>query len=188
MLSVKTRQQYLKELNLYNGKVDGITGELTRAAYIKLQKRYFKRDRDLDGVYGFNTERLLVNAYRVHKHTKNFNLEEFRCGCRNYCNGYSSLLDIDLLKNLQKVRDEFGAVTITSGIRCGKHNEAVGGITNSKHTVGKAADIKCSICGSEEGRIKVMRFWKTLPQQNYTYCNIKGSYPQMANAIHIDVR
>lgn len=188
MLSITNRQKYLKEYGFYKGNVDGIEGAKTRAAYKALQQRYFIRKSDIDGVYGKNTDILLQNLINVNKYTKNFDLEEFRCRCGGaHCTGYPSLLDIDLLRNLQKVRDKFGSTTITSGMRCEKHNKAAGGVSGSRHKSGKAVDMRVSICGSEAGRKQVMDYWRTLPSYRYTYCNIGGNYPNMGTSVHIDV-
>ena len=183
MLSVRVRQTYLKELGFYTGAIDGIAGRKTRAAYKALQDAYFTRAADKDGIYGVNTEKLLINAYRVATTTKNFKLEEFRCKCGT-CTGFPSLLDINLLKNLQLVRDKFGATTITSGLRCVKHNKAVGGVSNSRHLVGKAADIKGGYTQTKPQRQEVMDYWKSLPKYRYTYANTTG----MGRAVHIDVK
>lgn len=46
---------------------------------------------------------------------------------------------------LQPIRDKYGhAITVTSGYRCPKLNTAVGGVKNSQHLLGQAADIKCT--------------------------------------------
>lgn len=187
MLNVATRQKYLKALGFYTGKVDGITGDKTRAAYLALQKKYFTREKDVDGVYGNNTEILLKSAYNVSFCTKNFELEEFKCKCGKYCTGYPVVIDAQLLRNLQTLRDKYGAITITSALRCEKHNSLVGGTSGSRHKRGKAADIKCFVSKIETGRKAIMALWKTLPKQRYTYCNIGGSYPQMGSSVHIDV-
>ena len=48
----------------------------------------------------------------------------------------------ELAKNLQVVRDYFGEpIHINSGYRSESHNAAVGGVPNSQHLLGKAADI-----------------------------------------------
>ena len=189
MLSIKTRQTYLKALGFYDGNIDGIVGKKTRAAYLALQKKYFTRDKDIDGIYGTNTDRLLQNAYNVSVLCKNFRLEEFKCQCGGkYCTGYPSVLNTDLLKNLQSVRDKYGATVITSGMRCSKHNSVVGGAIGSRHKSGKAVDIKNATSSTENGRRMIMNFWKTLPNQRYTYCNIGGNYPNMGHSVHIDVK
>ena len=72
--------------------------------------------------------------------SKNFKSNEFACQGKGCCS--SVLIDEDLVKYLQDIRDYFGSpVTITSGYRCEKHNKAVGGATGSRHTKGQAADI-----------------------------------------------
>lgn len=190
LLTKKKRQEYLKFLGFYDGKIDGKVGLKTKEAYSSLQKAYFTRESDIDGKYGTDTDKLLKNAYNVKKHCEDFKLEEFKCGCGGkYCTGYPVELSTQLLKNLQAVRDEFGAITITSGMRCKKHNSRLAGSsTTSRHLKGKAADIKNTTSKTEAGRKKIMAFWKTLKGQRYTYCNIKGSHANMGTAVHVDVK
>lgn len=189
MLSVRKRQEYLKALGYYTGEVDGLQGRLTKAAYKALQDEHFIKAKDKDGIYGTNTERLLLNAYNVKTYTQNFKLKEFRCKCGGaYCTGYPVVLDIQFLKNIQKLRDKFGAINIYSGIRCQKRNSAVGGASNSRHKTGKAADIYNRKTQTLAGRKEIMSYWRTLPKWNYTYCNEGGNYPNMGSAVHIDVK
>lgn len=190
MLTVKVRQTYLKKLGFYTGKIDGIEGPLTKAAYKSLQKKFFTRKSDIDGKYGNDTEKLLVNAYRVAVYTKNFKLEEFKCECGGrYCTGYPVKLNAQLLKNLQEVRTAYGATTITSGMRCRPYNNSlVGSSPTSRHMDGKALDIVNPKTQTEAGRKTVMKYVKKLKGHNYTYCNIGGNYPNMGNAVHFDVK
>lgn len=187
MLSIRNRQKYLKYLGFYTGSVDGKEGPLTKEAYLNLQKTYFTRKQDIDGIYGNDTEKLLLSAYRVKKYTKNFKLEEFKCKCGKYCTGYPAALDIQYLKNLQKVRNKFGSVKITSAMRCNTHNANVGGSSGSRHKLGKAADIITFTSGTESGRKKIMSYWLSLPKSRYTYCNLNGSNPGMGTATHVDI-
>lgn len=189
MLSVRTRQTYLKTLGFYTGKVDGIEGALTKKAYKALQDKYFIREKDRDGLYGKNTDILLTNAYYVKKYTKNFALDEFKCECGGkHCTGYPVALSTQLLMNLQKVRDKFGATTITSGMRCTKYNNSlVRSAKASRHLSGKALDIYNARTRTETGRKEVMAYVKGLKGHRYTYCNIGGNYPNMGNAVHFDV-
>lgn len=189
MLSVKKRQEYLKLLGFYDGAIDGKAGAKTKTAYKNLQKAYFTRSKDIDGLYGKNTDILLQNAYNVKLHCPNFELKEFKCQCGGkHCTGYPAVLDTQLLINVQKLRNKFGATTLSSALRCAKHNKAVGGATLSRHKSGKAVDIKNNISKTENGRKSIMNFWKTLPKQRYTYCNIGGNYPNMGTAVHVDVK
>ena len=189
LLSKKKRQEYLKALGFYNGNIDGIVGAKTKAAYKTLQKAYFTRDKDIDGIYGKDTDKLLRNAYNVKMYCPNFKLEEFKCGCKGkHCTGYPAVLDIQLLKNVQATRNKFGSTTIPSGLRCSKHNSAVGGASGSRHKSGKAVDMKNAVSATVQGRVQIMAFWKTLPKWRYTYCNINGSNPNMGSSVHVDVK
>lgn len=86
-----------------------------------------------------------VKSYKKNtnkKLTSDFNLNEFHCKGKGCCN--TTLLDLDLVKTLQKIRNHFGkAIRINSGYRCPTHNASpsVGGDKNSSHCKGEAADI-----------------------------------------------
>ncbi len=68
---------------------------------------------------------------------KNFDWCEFACAC---C-GEVQVDDV-LADSLQTLRELSGQpISLNSGYRCKKHNEAVGGADTSQHLVGKAADI-----------------------------------------------
>ena len=46
---------------------------------------------------------------------------------------------------LDPVREKLGKpVVVNSGYRCEKHNKSVGGVKNSQHLRGEAADVTCS--------------------------------------------
>ena len=69
-----------------------------------------------------------------------FSRHEFACQCG--C-GYDAV-DPRLIETLEFARSAVGGpLHITSGCRCDAHNLAVGGVENSAHTRGKAADISC---------------------------------------------
>ena len=61
---------------------------------------------------------------------------------------------------LQPLRDRFGPIRINSGYRCPELNEAVGGVKNSQHMKGEAADIY--LPSVETGK-EYLAFLKTLP-------------------------
>lgn len=187
LLNVYTRQAYLKELGFYDGKLDSIEGAKTRAAYKALQDKYFTRTKDKDGKYGNNTDKLLRNAYYVKKYAPNFKLEEFKCNCGGkYCTGYPAILSIHLLKALQAIRKQYGATTITSGMRCYTWNKKQqGSSATSYHLKGQAVDFKNANTVYLSGRKAEMAFFKKQPNAGYTYCNESGSAPYMGTAIHI---
>ena len=71
-------------------------------------------------------------------------MEEFRCKC---CGQVAFPENIEaLVENvLDPAREKLGApIVVNSGYRCPKHNAAVGGVTNSQHMKGEAADIRCT--------------------------------------------
>lgn len=180
MLSIRTRQTYLSNLGFYKGKINGIEDAATRKAYLALQQKYFTRKADQDGIYGPNTDIVLLNAMRVKRRTSNFSLEEFKCECGGkYCTGYPAYLNISLLENIQKVRDKYKKpVTITSGLRCKGYNNSLGGSSsNSRHMLGKALDFYIpGKTTTESGRLTVMKYWMTLDNANFTYCYLPTKY------------
>lgn len=68
----------------------------------------------------------------------NFKVKEFACkDGSDYI-----LIDTELVKMLQKIRDHFKKpITINSAYRNSKYNKIIGGVSNSQHTKGTAADI-----------------------------------------------
>ena len=75
--------------------------------------------------------------------TQNFSIDEFKCkcGCEMPYDVYSNI--IKLANQLQILRDVIGKpIKITNAYRCVSHNIKAGGVLNSQHILGKAADIK----------------------------------------------
>ena len=85
-----------------------------------------------------------VNTYtrgQKQQLTEHFNISEFHCkGAK--CGCTETLHDPALSAYLQQIRVHFDKpLYITSGFRCEKHNQVVGGVVGSLHTKGMAADI-----------------------------------------------
>ena len=77
MLSKEERIEYFKYLGL---------GEYNEANVLKVQKKYFVRAKDHDGKYGPDTDKLIVNLYRVKCYAPHFSITEFRAqGIRRIC-------------------------------------------------------------------------------------------------------
>lgn len=75
--------------------------------------------------------------------TENFNLNEFqcKCGCKMPYTVEKNI--IQLADNLQVLRDYLNKpIKLTNSFRCPTHNKNVGGVKNSQHLLGIAADIK----------------------------------------------
>lgn len=101
----------------------------------------------------------------------NFNSKEFECpGSKKH------KISKDLVKKLQKLREEFGhSITITSGYRSETHNAKVGGVKNSQHVLGLAADITA-------------KDLDTLHALCLTIFNAIGDGRKKGKFIHVDVR
>lgn len=68
-----------------------------------------------------------------------FKRSEFTCKCGCGANKTKQ----ELVDTLNVVREKLGVPTVvTSGTRCEKHNGKVGGVANSNHMTGEAADIQ----------------------------------------------
>ena len=73
--------------------------------------------------------------------SENFCVSEFAC----HDGSDYILIDTELVKLLQKIREHFGKpVTLNSAYRSLAYNKKIGGVSNSQHTKGTAADIVVS--------------------------------------------
>lgn len=144
------KQCLLYYLGYYKGNIDGIWGSKSRKATKAFQKDY---GLTVDGVVGQKTIKALKQAITYGMPTKatkkdwwddikHFKKSEFACKCGGkYCKGYPAEMNEKVVKMADKVRKHFGAeVIVSSGLRCAKHNANIGGVTNSRHKLGKAID------------------------------------------------
>ena len=183
----------------YEGKVDGDWGRLSREATVAFQKAF--GGLDPDGICGENTEKALKHAvaYGIDKpeedpkeeikepaksgdfwdEIKYFKRSEFKCKCGNiYCNGYPAEPQEKLVRVADRVREHFGAVaTVSSGLRCTRHNANVGGVANSRHLTGKAMDF----CIAGKTAAQVLAFVQKQP-------GIRYSYAIDSNFVHMDIQ
>lgn len=76
---------------------------------------------------------------------KHFKEREFVCKCCVELPSFAKENVVALVSNvLDPAREQFGGpVLVNSGYRCPKHNSEVGGVANSQHLRGEAADITC---------------------------------------------
>lgn len=74
---------------------------------------------------------------------EHFTRDEFRCKCGGkYCNGYPAEPDERMVMIADQLRKNLGVpITIVSGLRCKTWNAIQGGVSNSQHMYGEAADI-----------------------------------------------
>lgn len=159
---------------------DGIVGADTINAIKAVQRRY---GLVVDGIAGTATFSVLNNNIG-NGSSAHFAQREFRCPCGK-CNGYpAGVTNAKLLTILEGLRSHYGKpVTITSGQRCASFNRRVGGVSNSAHKTGKAADFYIpGICDTAAGRRQVISKAYALGAA-YAY----GNTPSMGNAVHINV-
>lgn len=185
MLKIEKRKEYMEHL--------GFTYD--KAGIKKLQKKFFKRKSDIDGIYGKNTDILLYNAYWFSVICTHFKLEEFICPM--YCTGYPCRVNKKLLYAMEKIRKHCKvSVIVTCGARCGKYNNSLtGSVQNSAHLYFKAADHYAKGHTDTTANRKKYIKWlkKNIDGFKYAYGNGYSSYgtkvyaPNMGNAVHIEV-
>ena len=120
--------------------------------------------------------------------SKYFKEKEFWCPTTKDCGTgmYQTLIDL-----MNDVRQHFGrSIHISSGYRTKAYNDSLKGSSkNSAHLDGRACDFYISFYTiSQNKRIEIMNYMKTLPNFEYAYCNINGNHKNMGNAIHIQVK
>ena len=134
--------------------VDGICGEKTEKALkhavaYGISKKSDSTDytQDYTSVQNNNTVNSTDNnAGTVWDEIKYFKKPEFSCKCCKYCDGYPAEIDMNMVKIADEIRSRIGKpIHINSGLRCKTHNANVGGVSNSQHLYGKAADLGCPI-------------------------------------------
>lgn len=111
---------------------------------------------------------------------KYFSPSEFACKCGGkYCDGCVDKVDLNMVKKLDEIREHFGVpITITSGVRCATHNRNVGGVTNSQHMQGKAADFI----------VKGVHSHDVYNYANSTVMKGEGGLGKYSNFTHLDTR
>lgn len=121
----------------------------------------------------------MVKTYSMKKEgskklSENFTVSEFACK-----DGSDKILiDTELVEFLQKIRNYFGKpIIITSAYRNDTYNRKIGGVSNSQHCKGTAADI----CISTVEPAEIAKY------AEYIMPN-KGGIGQYSNFVHVDVR
>lgn len=158
-MTLKQKQALLAYLGYYDGPLDGLWGEKSQRA-----TRAFQADYGLivDGIPGVATQKMLIGAIagtavKVEKPESSdapktgtfwdeieyFTRDEFKCKCGGkYCKGYPHEPDERMVRTVNQLRKNLGVpITIVSGLRCKTWNAIKGGVSNSQHMYGEAADI-----------------------------------------------
>lgn len=191
---VDTNARLVSSIKSLQGKLsvtkDGIIGSDTIAAIKATQRKY---GLTVDGIAGTRTIAKLnggvgtagSSSSAAWNGSSHFSKAEFKCQCGGrYCNGYPANVSRKLIDILEALRSYYGKpITITSGLRCARHNANVGGVSNSAHKYGRAADIYIpGICGTAAGRRQVVSKAYSLGAA-YSYANTSG----MGNVVHVNV-
>ena len=158
-MTLKQKQALLAYLGYYDGPLDGLWGEKSQRA-----TRAFQADYGLivDGIPGAATQKMLIGAIagtavKVEKpgssdapktgtfwdEIEYFTRDEFKCKCGGkYCKGYPHEPDERMVRTVNQLRKNLGVpITIVSGLRCKTWNAIQGGVSNSQHMYGEAADV-----------------------------------------------
>jgi len=109
--------------------------------------------------------------------TYKLTLSEFKCKC-TYDDCHFTLVSPGFVESWENLRSDFGSpLRVTSGFRCQMHNIDVGGVINSRHTVGSAVDVSTKSMDTKQ-RIKLLQF----ANKYFSYVKDYGSF------LHMDTR
>jgi len=153
-MTVKQKQCLLAFLGYYVGEIDGIWGTLSKVATLAFQKDH---NLEADGIFGDATAKAVLTAVAKNEYKKPtptptptadgwedikyFSRKEFACKCGK-CGGFPVEPDLKMVRVADAIRERLGVpVGVNSGVRCKNHNAAVGGVSNSQHVYGTAADL-----------------------------------------------
>lgn len=121
-------------------------------------------------LYEYNLSNQGTHQISEHFKVKEFAQKDFRCD--------KVIVDRELIDVLEDIRAHFNKhVIVTSGYRTPEYNAKIGGVKNSQHTKGTAADIKVSNVPAKE----VQKYLEHKYPDKYGI----GSY---LNFTHVDVR
>ena len=170
-MTIEQNQCLLRYLGYYTGAIDGVWGEGSQLATIDFQRDFGgisvdgicgdhtekalkhavaygiekKPDStDYTDVQNNNTGNSTdINTGTFWDEIEYFTRDEFKCKCGGkYCNGYPAEPDERMVRIADQLRKNLGVpITIVSGLRCRTWNAIQGGVSNSQHMYGEAADI-----------------------------------------------
>jgi peptidoglycan hydrolase-like protein with peptidoglycan-binding domain len=147
------KQCLLNFLGYDTGGIGNGWGEQSRNAVEQCQEDL---NIEPDGIWEPQTEAAVLEAvytwdYEVADETTGtfwdeieyFDRSEFKCKCGGkYCNGYPAEPDERMVRIADQLRKNLGVpIIIVSGLRDRQWNAIQGGVSNSQHMYGEAADI-----------------------------------------------
>lgn len=187
-MTVKQKKCLLFYLGYYFGEIDDKWDDACRRATESFQNDFGAIA--VDGIFGNETGKAIKHAVAYGMPPKNvsgdfwddikyFERAEFKCKCGGeYCNGYPYEPDERMVRIADQLRKNLRVpITIVSGLRCKTWNAIQGGVANSQHMYGEAADIYAK--GVPQYRVEAEL--DKIGGVRYHYA-IKGS-----NNVHFDV-
>ena len=180
----------------YTGAIDGIHGPLSRKALEEFQRDY--GGLTVTGEADEATDQAMRQAVAhgipeqeqaaaegtdpagFWKEIRFFTPEEMKCKCGGrYCDGFPHPIQPLLMQILDRARRWSGhPITIVSGLRCESWNKLQGGVENSQHRYGEAADVYFY----GKSPTAALSWLQSQPDVRYAY-QIPGS-----NNIHFDIQ
>lgn len=154
---------FLKRQNgtgYYTGAIDGIWGSLSRKGLRDFQEDYLGLTvtGEADAATKAALRRAVAEGIPRKEETAGeggfweeieyFEREEFRCKCGGkYCGGFPAEPKEQLVRIADQLRRNLGVpITVVSGLRCPTWNSIQGGVADSQHMYGEAADIYAAGC------------------------------------------
>lgn len=150
-MNTRQAQCLLTYLGYDPGQIDGIDGKKTQAALAAFRADYGVGIEGLVGAVA-GTIAKMDKPFPVDTTTGTFwdeveffTRKEFRCPCKR-CGGFPVEPEETMVFVVNEIRRRAGVpISIVdsggSGIRCKEHNAEVGGVANSEHLYGRAADL-----------------------------------------------
>lgn len=191
-------QHLLAFLKFYKGNCDGIWGPQSKKAMSEFQTRF--GGIEVNGIVNEESSKALRHAVaymydevEVEPETPtdevdwdavpHFTKDELACKCKRYngpyCDGFPHKIQPLLVEILERCRDHFGTpIVVASGLRCKQHNADSGGVANSQHMYGEAADIYVTGVNPDT----VLAWFQSQSDVRYAY-RISGS-----ENIHFDIQ
>ena len=155
----RQKQNLLQYLGYYLAVPDGIWGEKSLTATRNFQQAW---GLPASGVFDKQTEakvRQVIGEGREPEppdwwqEVPHFRRAEFRCPCGR-CGGFPVEPQESMVRTVDEIRRRLGVpVSVVdgggSGVRCAAHNAEVGGVANSQHLYGLAADLHSAASPAE---------------------------------------
>ncbi len=126
---------------------------------------------------------MTIKKGSLQKITPHFSRQEFDCqDGSSYPDEWITSRLKPLCEALELIREQLGKpLIISSGYRTVKHNRRIGGVRNSQHVQGQAADIQCSNVTSS----KICKIIRSLIAEGKIP---KGGVGLYSSFVHYDIR